>query len=123
MKRILNNLPELYFIGLGTFWVTENYLSSGRINYIVLLVTWLVFLQVFYKNRVLGMIYGSAWGLISAYKIYVAITGVYDLQSTVLEAVQSGTVFGIGLFMAIGMFYKYATAKEKYDESVLTVTF
>jgi hypothetical protein len=119
--RKLFNIPEISLMGLGLFWITENYLASGRISYVALLVTWLLFLQVFYKNRICGIIYGVSLTIISAYKFYD------NFQTVVQESSQSlingsSILFGIGFIMSAVMFVKYLSAKERYEQSVLTIS-
>ena len=122
MKKMLNIAPEAYFIGIGAYRIFEGYLATGRINYVALLVIWLVFLQVFYKNRVLGLIYGGVLALLSVYRIYEAVSGYYALEVTSFELIKLCVIFTLGLVMSIIMIYRYMKAKERYDESVLTVT-
>ncbi len=127
MKKILNTLPEFYFMGMGLFWAIESYFASGAVNYIALLATWLLFLQVIYKNRIIGLIYGLAFGTFSGYMLLATISEFAKFEtitSQALQLISAGSVlFGCGLAMAGIMVYKFATAKAKYDESVLTVTY
>ena len=126
MKKILNTAPELYFISAGVFWTAEGFFSSGSINYIALLLTWLIFLQVLYKNRVAGIIYGLALTLGSAWMLMAVLSEFYQMApgSKALQLIVAGTgLFGLGTVMAVAMLYKYIKAKVNYDESVLTVTY
>lgn len=126
MKKFLNTAPELYFISAGVFWTAEGFFSSGSINYIALLVTWLLFLQVLYKNRVAGIIYGLALTLGSAWMFTAVLCEFYQMASSskAMQLIVAGTgLFGLGTFMGLAMVYKYITAKVNYDESVLTVTY
>ncbi|MEL1243256.1 hypothetical protein AAEO56_03185 [Flavobacterium sp. DGU11] len=128
MKRILKFIPEIYFMGVGMFWAAENYFASGNVNYIALLIVWLLFLQLFYKNRILGLTYGVALGFVSAFMILAVNSEVSDFESFTPEAIQlqlaGWGIFGTGLLMAGAMLYKFATVKVNYDEeSVLTVTY
>ena len=126
MKKFFNTAPELYFISAGVFWTAEGMFSSGSINYIALLVTWLLFLQVLYKNRVAGIIYGLALTLGSAWMLMAVLSEFYQMApgSKALQLIVAGTgLFGLGSVMAVAMLYKYIKAKVNYDESVLTVTY
>lgn len=126
MKKIFNTAPELYFISAGVFWTAEGFFSNGSINYIALLVTWLLFLQVLYKNRVAGIIYGLALTLGSAWMLMAVLSEFYQMApgSKALQLIVAGTgLFGLGTVMAVAMLYKYIKAKVNYDESVLTVTY
>ncbi len=128
MKTLLKFIPELYFMGLGIFWAAENYFSGGVNNYFALLIVWLMFLQLFYKNRILGLIYGTVFGLASAYMVLAVNSEVGDFSKFTIEALQLQLVgwgiFGTALLMAGAMVYRFATEKYDYDEeSVLTVTY
>ncbi|AWH85265.1 hypothetical protein HYN59_09105 [Flavobacterium album] len=128
MKKLLKFIPEIYFMGLGIFWVAENYFASGTLNYIALLLVWLLFLQFFYKNRILGLIYGVLLGFTSAFMILAVNSEVGGFETFTEQALQlqlvGWGVFGTGLIMAGTMVYKFATVKVNYDEeSVLTVTY
>jgi len=128
MRKILKFIPEIYFMGLGIFWAAENYFIGGVINYIALLLVWLLFLQLFYKNRILGITYGAVLGLISAYMILATNSEVAQFGELSAEALKMQFVgwgiFGSGLLMAGMMVYRFATEKENYnEESVLTVTY
>lgn len=128
MKKLLKLLPEIYFMGVGIFWAAENYFASGTLNYIALLIVWLLFLQLFYKNRILGLTYGVALGFVSAFMILAVNSEVGDFETITAEALKLQLVgwgiFGAGIIMAGAMLYKFATVKVNYDEeSVLTVTY
>jgi hypothetical protein len=126
MKRFIKLAPEFFFIGLGAFWVTENYFTTGIINYIALLVTWLIFLQIIYKNRLLGITYGAILGAFSVYMSIFHISG-YDNHGEAANPIQfismGSIMFGTGIVMALLMIYNYATSKVGYNESVFTVTY
>lgn len=127
MKKILNTLPEFYFMGMGLFWAIESYFASGNVSYVALLATWLLFLQVIYKNRIIGLLYGFAFGLFSVYMLLATISEFREFETVTSRAVQLITVgsvlFGGATAMAAIMVHKFATAKVKYEETVLTVTY
>jgi hypothetical protein len=126
MRKTFGTLPELFFMGIGVFWIAESYFTLGSVNYFAMLITWLLFLQFFYKNRLAGLVYGIAFGSFSVYMLLTIITGYYESVSSLF--ITKSTVLGAGLFatgiiMAVAMVYKYVTSKASYDESVLTVTY
>jgi len=126
MRKTFGALPELFFMGVGMFWIAESYFTLGSVNYFAILVTWLLFLQLFYKNRLAGLVYGIAFGSFSVYMLLTIITGYYE--SVTSFSITDSVILGAGLFatgivMAVAMVYKYVTAKADYDESVLTVTY
>lgn len=128
MKKLIRFTPELYFIAIGIYWAQENFFASGHINYYALLTCWLMFLQLIYKNRYLGLIYGNILGIASLYMIgavlseYRDFSNPFEAEGLLLLAVY-GFVFGIGILMGGGMIYRSLKAKQAYDESVLTITY
>lgn len=122
--RLLKMLPELFFMGLGTYWAIENYLASGHRNYIAVFFVWLLFLQLFYKNRILGLIYGIILTMISGMMSLAVISEYREFSPGDAEGVNliawGLVLFGVAIFMGLYMIYKYATAKEEYEDSVLT---
>jgi hypothetical protein len=122
MKKTFNSIPELYFMGMGLFWAAENYFTSGTVNYFALLVTWLLFLQIIYKNRFIGLVYGVILTLFSAYMVLAVVSEFSEAKAFELIVV-GGTLFATGVYMGALMVYKFAKAEAAYDESVLTVTY
>lgn len=90
-------------------------------SYITMLVTWLIFLQIIYKNRICGMIYGAGLGAISIYKLYTSFINAEHIA--LFDMVKLATVFWLTLIMSISMLYKYARTKQSYGESVLTASY
>lgn len=126
MRKTFGALPELFFMGIGMFWIAESYFTLGSVNYFAMLITWLLFLQLFYKNRIAGLVYGIAFGSFSVYMLLTIITGYYESVtpfSITDSAIMGAGLFATGIVMAVAMVYKYVTAKAGYDESVLTVTY
>jgi hypothetical protein len=122
--RLFKVIPELFFMGLGTYWAIENYMASGHRNYIAVLAVWLLLVQLFYKNRILGLIYGVVFTMMSGFMTLAVISefrefGLGDSGGSNL-LLWGIALFGTGVLMGIWMIYNYATAKEEYEESVLT---
>ncbi|RWX00782.1 hypothetical protein [Flavobacterium cerinum] len=126
MKKRFGIIPELFFMGMGMFWTIESYFALGSVNYFALLVTWLLFLQIFYKNRLAGLIYGTALGSFSVYMLLAVTSEYHELEaaSIAMRSTALGVVlFSAAILMGIAMVYKYVRTKVNYDESVLTVTY
>jgi hypothetical protein len=126
MRKTFGTLPELFFMGIGMFWIAESYFTLGSVNYFAMLVAWLLFLQLFYKNRIAGLVYGIVFGSFSVYMLLTIITGYYESVTSFSitdSAIMGAGLFATGIVMAVAMVYKYVTAKAGYDESVLTVTY
>ncbi len=127
MKKLLETIPEFYYIGLGAFTMVYNFYAEGHIDYVALLITWLIFLQVFYKHKLLGLIYGNALSLFSVYMLLNVVTEFSGFETVSFTAVQhlvSGLLlYGIGLFMAVVMVYNYAVSRSRFNENELTITY
>lgn len=125
MKKLFKALPEFYFIGLGGLWITQNYFATGQINYIALLITWLIFLQVFYKNKMLGLLYGNILALFSVYMLLDILSRNQEIfVSQQISLILLGSViFCVGFVMAVVMIYNYATTASKFNENELTMTY
>lgn len=126
MKKILRFLPELYFMGIGIFWAVENYTASGYKNYIAIMVVWLMFIQIIYQNRIVGLIYGNLTAIVSGYMLLATLSEFREFEGLSADSLLL-LLFGFGLFLpgvAMGgaMIYKSVKAKQDYDESVLTVS-
>ena len=128
MKKLLETIPEFYYIGLGALTIIYNYYSEGYSNYVALLVTWLIFLQVFYKHKLLGLIYGNVLALFS---VYMLLNVVAEFRSDNSVSLMMATrqfswgvlLYGLGLVMAVVMVYKYAVSQSRFNENELTITY
>ncbi len=125
MKNILKTLPEAFFIVLGLYWASDDFFTDGSINYVALLATWLLFLQLIYKNRVAGIFYGSAIASISLFMVVNVIGEFTDIvtSESMLLVNFYGILFTITAIMSGFMIFKYIKAENDYKESVFTVTY
>lgn len=125
MKNRFGIIPELFFMGMGMFWAIESYFTLGSVNYFALLITWLLFLQIFYKNRFAGLLYGTALGSFSVYMLLATILEYHELDSASIsmESTAVSVLLCAAILMSVAMVYKYVITKVSYDESVLTVTY
>lgn len=126
MKPILQRLPELFFVGLGTYWVLENFLAGNTINWIALTFVAVLIIQLFVQQRIVGMALGLVLGLVSAYMMFAVLSEFrefrfYD-QAFELLSVGLG-LFGSGVVLATAMVYKFVMAlqNEMREEQPLTV--
>lgn len=127
MKSLLTNLPEIFFIGLGGAWLLENLYSGGHVNYVALLTIWLLLLQLVYKNRLTGIIYGNILGLFSLYMLGAVYSEFLEFETITTNAVMllvvGGGIFGAGIFMAGRMLYNYLTTDKNYADNEFTISF
>lgn len=122
--KLSKNLSEVFFIMVGISWFIDNLLEFGHINYIALLVIWLMFLQVIYKNRVLGIVYGAGMAVFSLFTLYRIFFLYPDSDTFSLGLMLLGTVInGAGVVVGGRMLYKYLTTDKKYEENALTISF
>jgi hypothetical protein len=106
MRKTFGALPELFFMGIGMFWIAESYFTLGSVNYFAMLITWLLFLQLFYKNRIAGLVYGIAFGSFSVYMLLTIITGYYESVTSFSitdSAIMGAGLFATGIVMAVAM--------------------
>lgn len=56
INKAKNVLPELFFIGLGLYWFLETSIGKDHTNYFALTTIALFSIQLFWKNKALGII-------------------------------------------------------------------
>lgn len=123
----LRNLPELFFVGVLSVKLFKNLFQTGGIDYIALLIIWLLLLQFVYKSRWLGIVYGN---LLAAFSIYSIGTLFYSYPfadisggKEVLYIAVTLFVYGLSVFMSGKMLYNYYTAEENCAENEFTISF
>jgi hypothetical protein len=126
MKPIIQRLPELFFMGLGMYWVTENYLASGHINWIAIVFIVMLSLQLIFQQRIAGMALGLVLGLICAYMMFAVLSEFYEFKAATREALQllgfGLGVFGVGVVSATAMVYKFALGQHDYMKNKQPLT-
>lgn len=126
MKQTVLRLPELFFMGLGMYWVTENYLASAHINWIAIVFVILLAVQLIFQRRIAGMALGLMLGLISAYMLFAVLSEFYEfdvLNGKAFQLLAFGLgIFGVGVISATAMVYKFAILQQNYmkEKSPLT---
>lgn len=110
MKKYLLFLPEIFIISLTIFWFLDNYTRSGHVNFIALIVFVIVALQVFMKNRIVGIVFGSLFFLFGLYMVLAVLSDFKKFSAIDSSAIQ---LIGIGFLIcfvlvssSIGMIYK-----------------
>jgi hypothetical protein len=103
MKPIFRIIPLIYFTLLGLFWIAENYMTTGTVNYIAIAVTVLIIAQFFYKNRVAGIATGVVMGLFSFYMLLALLDDIMDASGdpNYRFIATAGSIFGVGVLMAV----------------------
>ena len=110
MKKYLLLLPEFFIIALSIYWFLENYRSSGYVNYIALVVFVIVTLQVFLKNKIVGIMLGSMLFLFGLYMVLAVISEFRKfttLDSSAIQLISVGFLICFVLISSsIGLIYK-----------------
>jgi hypothetical protein len=110
MKKYLLMLPEIFIILLSIYWFLDNYLGSGHINYFAIVVFIILTLQLFLKNKVIGIILGSIFFLFGLYMILAVLSEFKKftaVDSSAIELILVGFLICFVLIASsIGMFYK-----------------
>lgn len=115
MKNIYRIVPLMYFTGLGLFWIAENYMTTGTINYVAIAVTLSIIVQFFFKNKTAGLITGVIMGLFSFYMLLAMLSDLAKAdefnQITYRFIAFGGGLFGTGVLMAVLLTVYYAKLK------------
>ena len=117
MKKILYSLPEVFFIGLASFWIQDNYTASGSVNYFAIVVIVVMAFQLLFKKRVVGLASGTALAMFSMYMMLAVRSEHNDFPAGSAEGLKF-LLFGEGLFLlsmivAAAMVFKFAIQKPK----------
>ena len=110
MKKYLLVLPEFFIIALSIYWFLENYMGSGYVNYIALVVFVIVTLQVFLKNKIVGIMLGSILFLFGLYMVLAVLSEFRKfttLDSSAIQLISVGFLICFVLISSsIGLIYK-----------------
>lgn len=110
MKKHLLVLPEIFIILLSIYWFLDNFLGSGHINYFAVVVFFIVTLQLFIKNKIVGIILGSIFFLFGLYMILAVLSEFKKFTTIDSSAIQLISIGFLICFIlitsSIGMFYK-----------------
>lgn len=110
MKKYLLVLPEFFIIALSIYWFLENYMGSGYVNYIALVVFVIVTFQVFLKNKIVGIMLGSILFLFGLYMVLAVLSEFRKFTTFDSSAIQLIVVGFLICFVlissSIGLIYK-----------------
>jgi hypothetical protein len=123
MNKALQVIPTIYFMLLAMFWLAENYMSLGIINYIAFAVLLLLLVQSYYNQKHLGLLYGSVLAGFSVYKLveaFVVHAETINLTDGSFRfLIIKSVIFGVGLLLAI-LYSWYYTKILKKDNTTTT---
>ncbi|MCO6148386.1 hypothetical protein [Flavobacterium sp. NRK1] len=121
MKRIINRIPELFFIGLAAYWILDNYLGSETINYFAIAVIIVLLFQLIYQKYIVGLTTGIVLGLFSGYMIMAVLSDFIKYETVTAKSLQflayGGGIFGVSVLMATAMVYKFALKHNKPSQN------
>jgi hypothetical protein len=110
MKKYLLVLPEFFIMTVAIFWFCDNYFGSGHINYFAIVVFAIVALQVFLKNKILGIVLASIFFFFGLYMVLAVLSEFKKFTTLDSSAIQ---LIAVGFFIcfalissSIAMFYK-----------------
>lgn len=110
MKKYLLLLPEFFIFVLSIYWFLENYMSSGYVNYFAIVVFGIVVLQIFLKNKILGIMLGSMLFLFGLYMVLAVLSEFKKftvIDSSAIQLISVGLLICFVLISSsIGLFYK-----------------
>lgn len=110
MKKHLFFLPEIFISAVSIYWFYENYSSSGHVNYFAIVVFFIVALQIFLKNKIIGVVLGSMLFLFGTFMVLAVLSEFKKFPTINSAAIQ---LISVGLLIcfvlitsSIGLFYK-----------------
>ena len=110
MKKDLLVLPEFLIMTVAMFWFLDNYMGTGHINYFAIVVFAVVALQVFLKNKIVGIMLGSIFFLFGLYMVLAVLSEFRKFTSINSSAIQLVSVGFLICFVlissSIGLIYK-----------------
>lgn len=122
MKRLIKNIPELYFIVIGFIWFLDSLFVHHTINYIAVLLIWLLLVQIVYKNKIIGIFYSVILLLTNLYILSELISFEAFSVDTLNVIIGRGIICFVSLIMSFAMFLKFYSSRNYYRESVLTIS-
>jgi len=117
-----NLLPELFFMWLALYWVADNFLSSGVINYPVFAILVIMAIQLFAENVKIGLTMGILLVLGTIYMSMAWFNDVAEITTWNFQAIRftltGSSLVVLAYIMSIWMIMKYARAIKKGAESL-----
>ncbi len=115
MKKLLYTLPEVFFIGMASYWILDNYTASSSVNYVAVAVIAVMLFQVILKKRVIGLASGIALAMFSFFMVLAVRSEYNDFPEGSAEGLKFAFLgeglFLISIFIAGSMVFKYAIQK------------
>ena len=110
MKKYLLLFPEFFIIVLSIYWFLENYMSSGHINYFAIAVFVIVTVQIFLKNKIVGIMLGSILFFFGLYMVLAVLSEFRKfttIDSSAIQLLSVGlTISFVLISSSIALFYK-----------------
>lgn len=124
MKKLSSIMPELYFTLLCGAFLVKGMFFSGEINYIAILFSWLLFVQIIYRNRYMGIAYGVSFLVFSAFAVAGRLISGFSADESIDQIPFLGIgVYSVSFIMSVVMVVKYFRTHKDYNENSLTISF
>ena len=125
MNKALHIVPSVFFMLLAMFWIAEAYSSLGVIHYAAISVIVLLGIQLFHKQKYIGLLYGIITTLFSGYMLCNTIidyaTEKLPTDGTFRFLIIKSLLFGTALVMALAMLYHYYMIIKPKKDNVTSV--
>jgi len=111
MNKALHIVPSIFFMLMAMFWIAEAYLSLGVIHYPAISVVVLLTVQLFHKQKYIGLLYSIILAIFSGYMLCNTFidyaTEKLPTNGTFRFLIIKSLLFGTALLMAVAMLYYY----------------
>ncbi|MEN0047127.1 MAG: hypothetical protein AAF806_08730 [Bacteroidota bacterium] len=105
VNKTKNALPELFFIGLGVYWFLETSIGKDHTNYLALTTIALFAVQLFWKNRFLGITLSVVLFCLMAYMSLALLSEFSEFEQYTKAAwtllIVGGSIVLSGLLMSV----------------------
>jgi hypothetical protein len=112
-KKLLLLLPEILLLMVCIHWILDNLTISKHFNFIAFAVFLILFFQLFFQNKYIGLLMATLLFLFSIYMVLAVLSEFREFTTIDSKAIQ---LIGFGFLIcyiifssAFLMFYKYLT--------------
>jgi len=124
MKPIIRRIPELFFVGIATYWILDNY-RNGHINYFAIAVIAVLLFQIIFQNRIAGLATGVVLGIFSSYMVLAVLSDFLKYEEITSADIKylfsAGGIFALAVLLATTMVYKFAVNKSDPEENTIRI--
>lgn len=103
IKKLTKLIPHLYFIAIIVYWFLDIKNNKGASPYLILLLITPFIWQLIKPSRILNIILGSLFILLSSYLILAYLSDIVKITEVTTSTKQFVIVGGIFMFLNITM--------------------